>query len=372
MKFTCTKSNISQVLGLVGGIAGKQTSLPILTNIFIDAKDSGVEFVGTNLEIAIKAHLRAKVETTGSFTVPAKVLADYINLLPDEQITCTLEGVELIVQCGTSSTKIKGMPAEEFPVIPGIEEEHAYAIDAQTLKSALQKVVIAVSKNEIRPELAGISCRLFSDRYDGLVIASTDSYRLAEHNVAVSQGSDPLTCILPARTAYELIRILGASHVEEKSVRLWISENQLAVRFGNVEMTSRLIDGTYPDYTQIIPDTFKTVASVSVDDMIQRIKAASLFTNEGVNAVSFDLNAEQKNIGISSTSTQSGEHTAELDGTVVGEENSILLNFRYVLDGLQHIDTDNVEFCVNNGDAPCLLRPVGSDAYLYIVMPIRQ
>lgn len=372
MKFTCTKSNISQVLGLVGGIAGKQTSLPILTNILIEAKDSGVEFIGTNLEIAVKAHLRAKVETAGTFTVPAKVLADYINLLPDEQITCALDGVELLVQCGTSSTKIKGMPAEDFPVIPAIEEEHAYAIDAQTLKSALQKVVIAASKNEIRPELAGISCRLFSDRYDGLVIAATDSYRLAEHKIAVAQGSDPLTCIIPARTAYELIRVLGAGHVEEKSVRLWISENQLAVRFGNVEMTSRLIDGTYPDYTQIIPESFTTVASVPTDDLVKRIKAASLFTNEGVNAVSFDLNSSEQMIGISSTSTQAGEHTAELDGAIEGEENSILLNFRYVLDGLQHIESEQVEFCVNNGDAPCLFRPTGHDAYLYIVMPIRQ
>ncbi len=372
MKFTGTKENISQVLGLVGGIAGRQTSLPILTNVFIDAKESGVEVIGTNLEIAIKAHLRAKVETVGSFTVPAKMLADYINLLPDQQVTISLEGNELLVECGSSSTKIKGMPADEFPVIPEVAEEHAYAIEAQALKTSLQQIVIAASKNEIRPELAGLACNMFSERFSGMTLAATDSYRLAENKTKVAQGTDPVSCIIPARTAYEIIRLLGIGNAEESNVRLWISENQIAIRYGNVEMTSRLIDGTYPDYTQIIPEEFKTVATVPVDELTKRIKAASLFTTDGVNAVSFDLNVEQNTVGISSTSTQAGEHTTQLDGELVGEENSILLNHKYVLDGLQQIGNGQTQFCVNSGDAPCMFRPSESENYLYIVMPIRQ
>jgi len=372
MKFTCTKENISQVLGLVGGIAGRQTSLPILTNVYLDVKESGVEVIGTNLEIAIKAHLRAKVETTGSFTVPAKMLADYIHLLSDQQVTISLDENELVVKCGSSSTKIKGMPTDEFPVIPAIEEDHAYAIDVQGLKTSLQKIVIAASKNEIRPELAGLACSMFSERYAGMVLAATDSYRLAEKKTPVAQGSDPVSCIIPARTAYEIIRLLGAGNSEESLVRLWISENQIAIRYGNVEMTSRLIDGNYPDYTQIIPEEFSTVATVPVDELTKRIKAASLFTADGVNAVSFDLNVEQHTLGISSTSTQAGEHTAQLDGELVGQENSILLNHKYVLDGLQQIDGTKTQFCVNSGDAPCMFRPADTDEYIYIVMPIRQ
>lgn len=372
MKFTGTKENISHVLGLVGGIAGRQTSLPILTNVLINVKETGVEIIGTNLEIAIKAHLRAKVEQTGSFTVPAKMLADYIYLLPDQQVTISLEGSELLIECGSSNTKIKGMPADEFPVIPDIIEDHAYAIDVHALKASLQKTVIAASKNEIRPELAGIACNMFSERFAGMVLASTDSYRLAEKKTPVAQGSDLVSCIIPARTAYEIIRLLGIGSAEEAHVRLWISEDQIAIRYGNVEMTSRLVDGTYPDYTQIIPEEFKTVATVSVDELTKRIKAASLFTADGVNAVSFDLNAEQNTVGISSTSTQAGEHSAELDGELVGDENSILLNHKYVLDGLQQIGETNTQFCVNSADAPCMFRPSQSDEYVYIVMPIRQ
>ena len=372
MKFTCTKENIIESLGLVSGIAGRQSSLPILTNVYIEAKESGVEMIATNLEIALKTYLRAKVESTGSFTVPAKVLGDYLQLLPDEQITISLDGTELSVICGSSSTKIKGMPSDDFPVIPEIDEQHAYTIAASDVKDALQKTVIAASKNEIRPELAGICCQFFSERYKGLVLAATDSYRLAEKTLSVSQGVDEFSCIIPSRTAYEIIRVLGGSHSDETNVRLWLSDGQIALRYGQVEMTSRLVEGTYPDYTQIIPSEFATTAIVPTDDFIKRIKAASLFTSDGVNAVSFDMNAEQKNIGISSTSTQSGEHSSEIDGEIMGQENSILLNHRYVLDGLQHIAGSSVRFLVNSSEQPCMFRPADTEDYLYIVMPIRQ
>jgi len=372
MIFTCTKENIIESLGLVSGIAGRQSTLPILTNVCLEAKESGVEILATNLEIALKAHLRAKVEQTGTFTVPAKVLGDYINLLPDEQITITLEGNELHVVCGSSSTKIKGMPAEDFPVLPAIDEQHAYTVNVNELKDALGKTVIAASKNEIRPELAGLCCHFFPEGYTGVIFAATDSYRLAEKKMAVAQGTDQFSCIIPSRTAFEMIRILGGSHSDETNVRLWASDGQIALRYGQVEMTSRLVDGTYPDYTQIIPDNFATTALLQNDEFIKRIKAASLFATDGINAVSFDINAEQKNVGVSSTSAQSGEHSSEIDGDISGQENSILLNHRYVLDGLGHISSPQVKFQVNSNEQPCMFRPADSDDYLYIVMPIRQ
>jgi DNA polymerase-3 subunit beta len=165
---------------------------------------------------------------------------------------------------------------------------------------------------------------------------------------------------------------LAKSHGGEDIVRVWISENQIAIRYDNFEMTSRLIDGRKPDYTQIIPENFKTTAVFPHDVMVNKIKAASLFTSTGVNAVSFDLNMSEKSIGVSSSSTQAGEHTSAIDVDIEGDDNSILLNHSYVLDGLSHIDSENVVFGVNSADAPCLFRPQGKDDYLYIVMPIRQ
>jgi len=350
-------------------------NLPILSNVLIKASDAGVEVSATNLEMAVKTQLRAKVEESGSFTVPAKTLTDYVKLLTNEQVNLSLKENELIVTCGNSSTKIKGFASVEYPVLPGVEEDHAYILTVDNFRDSLLKTVIAVAKNEIRPELAGVYFNFFGERFDGLVMAATDSYRLAETQVKISQGQDKnISCIVSARVVYEIGRLLqlGKSHEDEENVRLWISDNQIAIRYDNFEMTSRLVDGTYPDYTQIIPTKFKTNAVFARDVMVNKIKAASLFTTTGVNAVSFDLNASQNTIGVSSTSTQTGEHASEVDAPIDGEENSILLNHRYVLDGLGHMDSDDINFGVNSADAPCLFRPKEQSNYLYIVMPIRQ
>jgi len=190
--------------------------------------------------------------------------------------------------------------------------------------------------------------------------------------MSVAQGDKTKICVVPARAVYEIIRLLGLpKEGGESNVRLSLSDTQLSLRYDNFELTSRLIDGTYPDYAQIIPKEFKTKAEFPIDVMIKKIKAASLFTTTGVNAVSFDFNVSEKNIGVSSVSSQKGEHTSSVEAILSGDENSILLNHRYVLDGLQNIEGEG-EFSMNSGDSPCLLKQKGKEDYLYIIMPIRQ
>lgn len=373
MKFTCTKENLKQALDAVSPLAGKHAHLPILANILIQATEANVQIIATNLEVAVKTLVRAKVEMPGSFTVPAKMLTDFVHLLEKETVEIELDGAELVLKSDGTHTKIKGMSAEEYPVLPEVEEKYGYTVEAGAFRSGLQRTVIAVSKNEIRPELSGVYFRFGTERYDGLLMAATDSYRLAESRVPLLQaGEKDIACIVPARVVYETARLLAASPEGEKQVRLFVSENQIALRYGMFEMTARLIQARYPDYAQIIPAAFKTTAAFSVEHLVNKIKAASLFAATGINSVSFDLNTSQKTIGVSSASNQAGEHSSELEAGITGEENSILLNYRYVLDGLQQIGADQAEFCVNNGDAACLFRPANKQDYLYIVMPIRQ
>lgn len=375
MKFTCTKENLLHALDVVGGAGGKQSNLPILANTLITVTESKVECTGTNLEIAIRSTVRAKIDVPGSFTVPTKTFADYIRLLGNDQVDVELSGAELHISSGSSSTKIKGAPADEYPVIPDIEETHGYTIVTEPLKEALSKTVVAVAKNEIRPELSGVLFQFFSDRYAGLLLAATDSYRLAEKRVSVAQGRDQTQCIVPSRTVFEMIRLLSLSHSPdaESQVRLFVSDNQIAIRYDTFEMSSRLIDGKYPDYAQIIPSSFKTVAAFPREEMVKNIKAASLFATTGVNAVLFDGKSADRTVGVSSVSSQTGEHASRVDADIVGDDASILLNFRYVLDGLQHMEeSDEAELCVNSGDAPCMFRAKNDDSYLYIVMPVRQ
>jgi len=374
MRFSCTKENLAHSLSLITGIAGKNVNLPILGNILIKVMDQKVELVSTNLEMAIIANLRAKVEAIGSFTVPAKTLSDFINLLPEEKIDMELAENELVIVCGSSATKIKGAPAEEFPIIPSVEDGEGFLVVAEDLKSSLSQVLPAVAKNNIRPELSGMFLGFNLQGKPELTLAATDSYRLAEKKITVEQGQKEVKTILPGRTAQEIWRVLSLSTGvdKEKHARVLLSDNQLVFRYDDFQMISRLVDGQYPDYTQIIPKETKTEAEILVREVVKEVKAASLFSASGVNAVSVDLNVAQGTVGISSTSTQTGEYVSEVKGEIKGEENSVLLNFRYLLDGLNSMVSERAILKMVGKDSPCLLTPKSDEKFLYIIMPIRQ
>lgn len=374
MQFTCTKENLSYALNLVSSIAGKQSNLPILSNVLITVTDSAVELSATNLEIGVKAHLRAKVDSPGSFTVPAKTLTDFVGLLSGDQVQITQQENELVIEGGRSNTKIKGMAGEEFPVIPEFTEGKSFSLDRNNLKNALAQVVFAASKNEIRPELSGVYFGFGAGESAGLTLAATDSYRLAEKRISVAQGNDEVSCIVPARTAGEFIRLLSLSEgvEKEKNVRFFVGESQVALRYDAFEITSRLIAGRYPDYKQIIPTEFKTTALFSKGQMVSSVKAASLFSAVGINAVNIKLNPSSQATTISSTSSQAGAYETQLDIQGEGQENAIVLNHRYLLDGMSHLEGDEILIQMNSADAPCLLRSKEDADYLYLVMPIRQ
>jgi len=374
MKFSCTKEKLNKALSLVVGVANKNINLPILGNILIRAEIQKVELIVNNLELAVVANLSAKTEAPGAFTVPARTLSDFIALLPNENIEVELKENELAVTCGKSSTKIKGAPAEEFPMIPAVEEGRGFAVNTADFKRGLAQVLPAVAKNDIRPELSGVCFNFNSEYYNGLVIAATDSYRLAEKKLPLASGTDNVRIIMPGRTAQELSHVLALSEGSdsEPTVRILVGENQVAINYDSVQLISRLVDGQYPDYAQIIPKEQKTTAVFPTDRLVKEIKAASLFTTTGVNAVSLDLNVSQGTIGVSSTSTQTGEYSSEISADLKGEENSILLNHRYILDGLNNLGSDTTTLQVISGDNPCMLLPDNDKSYLYIVMPIRQ
>lgn len=374
MKFTCIKENLSAAMSLVTNLATKSVNLPILSNVLLRAGEQKVEIIATNLELAIAVTVRAKVEVPGDFTVPARTLSDFINLLSDEKIELEQKENELVVSCGKSATKIKGMPADEYPVIPTAGDGQGFLISAEELRGGLNKVNIAAARNDIRPELSGVLFGFNLEDGGNLVLAATDSYRLAEKKIKIIQGKENFRVIVPGRAAQEVSHILAAPNEleAEKNARVIVSDNQIAITFNNVQLVSRLVEGQYPDYTQIIPKDFKTSIAFSIAKMVKEIKAASIFTTVGVNAVAFDVDPATGEVKIASTSTQTGEYRSGLDVEIKGEKNAILLNHRYLLDGLNTLDQDAGELKIINGDSPCVLRGAGDESYLYIVMPIRQ
>lgn len=376
MQFTCTKENITSALQYVTPLTGKSSHLPILSHVLIQANESGVTLSSTNLEIALTVQLRAKVDMVGSFTVPAKTLFDYISLVTSEQLRFEQLDNSLNVQAGQSSTAIHGVAADEFPVIPEMDQEsQAYSLPSDALKQAFSRVLFAAAKNDIRPELSGIACRFESGEQSRLVLASTDSYRLAEAAVPLSNVLSDMQCILPAKTVAECIRLLSLSAntgTAAKDVQWNVSRSQIQMDIGDVLFISRLIDGTYPDYTQIIPQAFQSSVRFPSDVLRRAVKAASLFADNTANALSFALNPEENAVSLRASSTETGEYENTLDVPTEGDQNSIVLNNKYVLEGLQQLGEGDIDMQMNGPDAPCLFQKNGDSGYLYIVMPIRQ
>jgi DNA polymerase-3 subunit beta len=374
MKITCTKENLSKALSIVSGIANKSLNLPILGNVLIKADDQKTELISTNLEVAVVVHIRSKVDEPGSFTVPSRTLSEFINLLSEEKVEMELKGNELMINCGRSSTKIKGTPADEFPVIPSIGQGSGFLLSAEELKQGVGQTISSLARSDIRPELSGMYFGFNTPYYKGLILAATDSYRLAEKKVQIKQGDGEFKIIVPGRTTSEMMRILSLVDFEnnEKNVRFLISENQIALHFGNTQLISRLVEGNYPDYAQIIPKDFKTTATLNTEKLIKETKTASLFTTTGVNAINCEVDNQQGVIKLSSVSSQTGEYHSEIPADISGESNKTTLNHRYVLDGLNNIKSESLELRIINADSPCLIVPKNDKTFLYIVMPIRQ
>lgn len=366
--------NLKRGLNIVGHITTKNINLPILNNILIQAKEGNINLISTNLEIGITHQIRGKIEKDGEFTVDSKLITEYINLLNNnEKVKLEEKEGVLKVESGNYKTKIKGEEAKEFPLIPTIPKNDFYTCGADELKKSLNGVIFAASNSENRLELTGV---LFSFSKNKLTLAATDSYRLAEREVDIKTGADleEQKIIVPAKTIQELLRVLnsleGIEAEERQEVKIYLADNQILFTVDSVELISRLINGHYPDYKQIIPTKTQTEVFVSRAEVIRAVKATALFSKTGINDITLVFSKDR--VVVSSFSGASGESQVEVEAEIKGVENEITINYRYLLDGLNNIEGESVNIGVVNNTTPCVLRSEKNKTYLYIVMPIRQ
>ncbi len=367
MKFTCTQENLHLGLQAVSRIAGKNITLPILNNVLVIAEDGIVKLQTTNLELGMTVTIRAKVETEGRYTIQSRVLSDFINFLGNEKVVLETTPQGLLVTSGHSTTTIKGLSADEFPVMPGGGEAMAVTLPGGTLQSLFDGVLFAVSHDESRPEISGVYVKV-----DGstIVAAATDSYRLAERTGALIQpASTPISIIIPARSAQEIARSLPKAETE---ITLRISEAQLNVHLPEMEIVSRVIEGHYPDYHQIIPIQIATTITVDRQAFADNVRAASLFCKPGINDLTLQAQADHKVIVFTAANTQLGEHRSTVEAEISGPSTDIVFNYRYLLDGVTSLPGDSLQIEVNDANAPGVLRAVGHPEAFYLLMPIRQ
>jgi len=375
MKFTSLQENLKQGLQMVSHVVSKNINLPILNNILFRIATGQVELVATNLEIGVIHKMRGKVEVEGDFAVDSKIITDYINLLPSEKVLMEQTDGELKVECENYKTKIKIQPAQDFPLLPVVDRQRFFSVSLDDFRDALSQVIFAVANNETRLELSGV---LMVFNGDKLVLVGTDSYRLAEKKIKTKSSereAEELRVIVPAKTLQELIRILSGFKEAEQlnndsDIKIYLSENQILFTFGSTELVSRLISGSYPDYKQIIPNNHKTQVVMNKSELVRAIKASAIFSKAGINDVNLEFKDGQ--VMVSAISSQVGESAINLKGEISGEDNDVLINYRYLLDGLNNIDEAQVKIEIINSSSPCILKPAKDNTYQYIVMPIRQ
>jgi len=331
----------------------------------------------TNLEMAVSCSVRGKVDEPGETTVPSKLFFDYVSLLPNDTVNVEGNAEQIRVECGNRKTRMNAMSSSEFPLVPRVQGTRLYKIPAEDFRAALSQVVFAVATNESRPELTGVLMRFSPGNGEGrLTMAATDSYRLAERTIPiVSPLEEDSSVIVPAKTLLEVNRILAVFRdaVEcPPSIEMAVSDSQAVFSYGPVELISRLIEGNYPDYRQIVPKQFETTVTLDREDLIQAVKTASLFSKTGLFDVALEFDPVAGQASLKATDATRGENTTGCSATVDGKANAVTLNYRYFLDGLNSISSEQVRFKMIDIGNPCVLTPKDSENHLYLIMPIRQ
>lgn len=363
MKLQVTQENLNRALNAVARVANTRGTLPILANVLIKTANSRLSISATNLDIAITHYLGAKVSDEGSITVPARLMQDFVSSLPSGVIKLDLQETKLHVTTDQYQSVVNGVVADDFPVMPAITAGKSWTLPGGEFKKALQQVVLAASSDETRPVLTGVLLQTIEGK---LYMAATDSYRLAEKQLGANKHDIHL--LIPASALHDLLRVLG--DVDEQ-IKVTHDEHQVLFQVGDIELVTRLVDGKYPDYRKLIPETFASQAVLKRADLVNVTKVSSLFARESAGSVTIELDEKTGKLSIRSVASQLGENTATADAKITGS-GSITLNSRYLLDALGALSGEEVTFGFNGKLDPTLLSDAAKPDYLHIIMPLKS
>ena len=373
MKLSCLQENLNRGLGVVGRAVAARTTLPITNNVLLVADQSRLKLVATNLEMAISYWIEAKVEEEGTITVPARLLTEFVNSLPNDKININLspKTKTLELKCARFEARISGVDAKDFPPIPTVEDGISTKVEVETLHQGISQVAFAAASEESRPVLTGVDAQFDKDL---LTLAAADGFRLAIYKLPLaSPVSQPVEVIIPARTMTELSRLMPDG---EESVDITVNANksQALFRFKDTELVSQLVQGAFPQYGQLIPQSYSTRAVVDVAEFLRAAKTASIFARDGSGIVRLVMGAGGEltpgKLTISARSEEIGDDVGEIDAVVEGEEAKIAFNGRYLIDVLSVLHESQVVLETTNPNSPGVIRPVGVDNYVHVVMPM--
>lgn len=379
MKLECLQENLAEGLAVVGRVVPTKSTLPVLSNVLLQAEAGGaLRLAATNLDMAVSHRVPATVERDGQITLPARLLSDYVTLLDHGQkvsLDLNAKSHKVHLACGRYEANVAGIDADDFPPIPTVSGGAGFSVDAATFKDAVGQVSFAAAPDDTRPVLAGVLVKLQGGT---LTLAAADGFRLAVRTVELSQAGADITMIVPARALVEVARLVSTEEGQEVRVASTASGNQVLFAFGQTELTSRVIEGQFPDYQRIIPASTKTTVILGTGDFLRATRAASVFARDNSNIVRLECAPAEPGaasalgrVMVKSTSAEMGDNEGHLDASVNGEETQIAFNGKYLRDALEAVETPQVALQISGPSSPGILKPVAENTpYLHVIMPM--
>ena len=369
MKATVSSSALSAALGLVSRAVSPRSTLPVLGNVLLETTETGLRVTATNLDLTLAATVHATVLEEGRITAPARLLTEYVSSLSDAPCTMELDPATQVLRlhCGVHRANLHGIDAMEFPPLLRQGAETTIEVDSMALQGAITQTVMAASADEASPVLTGTLLQIERGR---LTLAATDRHRLAVKtlDVAGADATAPVSVIVPARHLNEVARAVNPNR---PTVGIAFSEgrNQVFFTLKDVEISSRLIDGAYPNYAQVIPASTATTVSLPTAALLREARTAAVLARDAANPVR--MHVGEGTLTLRAQTAEVGDDEAPLTASVQGDDVQIAFNARYVLDVLSVLDSDEVQLSFNGALHPGVIRPAGRDDYLCIIMPVR-
>lgn len=366
MELTVTQENFARALSAVGRVASTKTQLPILSNILLRTDGNRLLIAATNLEIATTQYIGAKIAKPGAITVPARLISEFVSSLPKESIELKIVGENVHLTSGKYHSIINGVIADDFPELPTINEENSvtYSINTEEFKQAVSQTVITASSDSTRPVLTGV----YWHSHNGWVyLAATDGYRLSERRLV--ETTSEIAAIIPTQTLQEVLRTIVD---DSDTIDILFDESQVRFRINEAEIISRLVDGNFPDYRQLIPAKSDITAVMNKAEFTRVTKISGLFARESGGSITLTVDGDVNTVSLHSIASELGENTSELDADVSGN-GQVTLNSRYLTEALSVVDADTISFSFSGKLSPIIIKSTKKDTnYYHVIMPLKS
>lgn len=367
MEIEVLQDRLAKALSVVSRVAAStKAGLPILSNVLLRAEENQLTLTATNMELATVEYVNASAKKSGTITVPAKLLAEFVSNLPKEPVTLSTKGDKLTISAGKYKSTINGILADDFPELPSITEDEAvvFKIGVDIFKEAVNQVIIAASNDTTRPALTGVYFNTFEG---ALYIAATDGYRLADR-LFVEKVQSEIKVIVPRDALQEVLRSISDSMDE---IEVLITDTQIRFRMGEIEITSKLIDANFPDYRQLIPKEFSTI-QLDKAELIRMTKVAALFARESGGSITCEAKKDEGSFSVSAVASELGENSSAME-VEIPEDGKVALNSRYLLDALNSTTEGKIIFGLSGKLAPVVIKNAkNTSEYTHIIMPLKS